>query len=242
MQTIFVWALKNRLSKIEEILNTDLEKVADYFKKWRLQPSLSTTVSSVHHLHNARANQTLKLLLNDQTIRHEPNPVYLGVTLDRTLSFREHLRETAAKVSTRNNLLGMLAGTSWGASAPTLRMSALALCYSVAEYCAPVWSRSPYTRLVDVQLNEAMRTVLGTLRPTPLPWLLVLSHIAPPHVRWKEATTKLLAKIRGNDSFTQTSRIILQPVCHHGIQYGWMFLGKSGQLLMNGVMNGWLLM
>ena len=86
--------------------------------------------------------------------------------------------------------------TSWGASAPTLRTSALALCYSVAEYC----TRSPYTRLVDVQLNEAMRTVSGTLRPTPLPWLPVLSHIAPPHLRRKEATTKLLAKIRGNDS------------------------------------------
>jgi len=42
--------------------------------------------------------------------------------------------------------------------------------------------------------------------------------------------------------FMQTSRIILQPVCHHGIQYGWMFLGKSCQLLTNGVMNGWLLM
>ena len=79
-------------------------------------------------------------------------------------------------------------GTSWGASAPTLRTSALALCYSVAEYSAPVWSRSSYTRLVDVQLNEAMRTVSGTLRPTPLPWLPVLSHIAPPHLRRKEAT------------------------------------------------------
>jgi len=67
MQTMFVWALKDRRFPIEEILNTDLEKLADYFKKWRLQPSLSKTVSSVHHLHNARANanQALKLLLND---------------------------------------------------------------------------------------------------------------------------------------------------------------------------------
>jgi len=167
-----------------------------------------------------------------------PELTRLGVTLDRTLSFREHLRKTAAKVSTRNNLLGMLARTSWGAS--TLRTSALALCYSVAEYCAPVWSRSPYTRLIDVQLNEAMCTVSGTLRPTPLPWLPVLSHIAPPHLCRKEATTKLLGMIACH--FTQTLRIILQPVCHHGIQYGWMFLGKSCQLLMNGVMNGWVQM
>ena len=45
-----------------------------------------------------------------------------------------------------------------------------------------------------------MRTVSGTLRPTPLPWLPVLSHIAPSHLRRKEATAKLLAKICRIDS------------------------------------------
>jgi len=42
----------------------------------------------------------------------------------------------------QNNLIAKLAGTSWGASASTLHTSALALCYSVAEYCCPVWARS----------------------------------------------------------------------------------------------------
>ena len=43
------------------------------------------------------------------------------------------------KLKSRNNLIAKLIGTSWGASASTLRTSALALCYSVAEYCCPVW-------------------------------------------------------------------------------------------------------
>ena len=76
---------------------------------------------------------------------------------------------------------------------------------------AKILSRSPYTRLVDVQLNEAMRTVSGTLRPTPLPWLPVLSHIAPPHLRRKEATTTLLAKIRRNDSLPLRADIENHP-------------------------------
>ena len=44
------------------------------------------------------------------------------------------------KLKNRNNLLMKLAGSTWGASANTLRSSALALCYSAAEYCAPVLS------------------------------------------------------------------------------------------------------
>jgi len=50
--------------------------------------------------------------LNGQHIRHEPNPVYLGVTLDRTLSYHAHLKKYAAKVGTRNNILRLLAGSS----------------------------------------------------------------------------------------------------------------------------------
>ena len=46
---------------------------------------------------------------------------YLGVTLDCTLSYREHLTKIAGKLKNRNNLLMKLAGSTWGASANTLR-------------------------------------------------------------------------------------------------------------------------
>ena len=186
--------------------------MATFFGRWRLQPSSSKTVCCVFHLHNARANQKLNLLLSGQQIRHEPNPVYLGVTMDRSLTFRSHLKKSAAKLGTRNNLLSKLAGSSWGARASTLRTSALAICYSAAEYCAPVWSRSSHTNLIDSQLNETMRIITGTLRPTPLPWLPVLSHIAPPHLRRQEATTKLLTKIELNDSLPLHKDITSHPV------------------------------
>jgi len=112
----------------------------------------------------------------------------------------------------RNNLLSKLAGSSWGAQASTLRTSALAICYSAAEYCAPVWSRSSHTNLIDSQLNETKQIITGTLQPTPLPWLPVLSHIAPPHLRRQEATTKLLTKIELNDSLPLHKDITSHPV------------------------------
>jgi len=77
--------------------------------------------------------------------------------------------QSLCKLKNRNNLLMKLAGSTWGASANALRSSALALCYSAAEYCAPVWSRSAHTSRVDVQLNSTMRLISGTLRSTPLP-------------------------------------------------------------------------
>ena len=52
-------------------------------------------------------------------------PTYLGVTLDCTLTYKPHLRKVAAKTRTRNNLVHMLAGTTWGAGAKTLRRGGL---------------------------------------------------------------------------------------------------------------------
>jgi len=92
-----------------------------------------------------------------------------------------------------------LAGSTWGVSANTLRSSALALCYSAAEYCALIWSRSAHTSQVDEQLNSTMRLISGTIRSTPLPWLSVLSNIEPPALRRKAATDKLEEKIVKHD-------------------------------------------
>ena len=64
--------------------------------------------------------------------------MYLGVTLDRTVSFKEHVAKLQRKVSTRNNLLNNLANSSWGSDPNTFKQSSLALCYSAAEYCAAV--------------------------------------------------------------------------------------------------------
>ena len=125
---------------------------------------------------------------------------HLGVMMDRSLTFHDRTKKTAAKVRTRNNLLNKLAGSTWGVNTKTLRSSAHALCYSTAEYCAPVWCRSSHSKLVDVELNSTMRTITGTLRPTPLPWLSVLSNIAPPHLRREEATASMVEKIRVNPS------------------------------------------
>jgi len=62
--------------------------------------------------------------------------------------------ETSKKVFTRNSLLCKLTGTNWGANARTLRTTAMALCFSSAEYCCPVWERSAHRNKVDIALHE----------------------------------------------------------------------------------------
>ncbi len=55
-----------------------------------------------------------------------------------------------------------------------------------------------------------MRTITGTLRPTPTQWLPVLSNIAPPHLRRQEASAKFLSKIRNNNALP-----VFNDIFHH---------------------------
>lgn len=195
------WAIATSSKSMEETektLTDDLNILKDYFRKWRLQPNANKTEVTCFHLNNRLARRELNVRFGNGLLRHNRYPKYLGVTLDRTLSFKEHLAKTAAKLKTRNNILQKLCGTTWGSSASTLRSTALGLVYSVAEYCAPVWLNSPHVKTVDIQLNHTMRMISGTIRSTPCHWLPILSHITPPGIRRSIALIREYNKILEN--------------------------------------------
>jgi hypothetical protein len=79
-----------------------------------------------------------------------------------------------------------------------LRTSVLGLVYPTAEYCASVWLNSAHTNKIDVQLNESMRLITGTIQSTPLYWLPTLSNIAPAHLRRQQILLREYRKIMRN--------------------------------------------
>ena len=93
------------------------------------------------------------------------------------------MHNTKMKVATRNNLLRKLSNSKWGANTSTIRTTALALCYSVAEYAAPVWARSSHAQKLNTELNIACRAVTGCLKPTNIEDPYLMAGIAPPNIR-----------------------------------------------------------
>ena len=192
--------------ELEETLTEDTTLIKSYFDKWYLRMNTTKTVASVFHLNNHEAKRTLQVKAGETTLPPDQFPKYLGVTLDRTLSYQTHLKGCANKIAKRNNLLKKVAGTQWGASQTVLRTTAVALCYSAAEYCAPAWTRSQHTRVVDTKLRETMRITSGCLKSTPTQWLPVASSIAPPHLRREEVNQKWIKTSRKTPGTFQFSK------------------------------------
>ena len=177
--------------EVSHDLTLDLDIIHEYLNKWHLILSEKKTVVCAFHLNNKLAGKELHVKIKDRVLIHDAHPAYLGVTLDRSLTYREHISKLGKKVNSRVNLIRKLAGTNWGASASTLRTSTLALVHSAAEYCAPVWEASTHTHRIDTVLNSAMRTISGTLKSTPTECLPVLTGIAPHNIRRQISTAKL---------------------------------------------------
>lgn len=128
--------------------------------------------------------------------------------MNRTLTFRSHLESVKDKLKTRNNIIAKLAGTIQGCHTNVLRTSSLAL---VADYCVPVWDRSAHCKKVDVQLNDTMRIITGTVRSTQLEWLPVLSNIAPPDLCRQTQTESILLKLSKHPDLSIQKCIVKPP-------------------------------
>lgn len=101
--------------------------MTNYYKSNQLKTNPNYTLVCCFHLRNRGANKCLNIEWLKKILQSTDHPVYLGDTLDRTLTLSKHCFKTKMKVQTRNNLLRKLAGTQWGALPHTMRTTGLAL-------------------------------------------------------------------------------------------------------------------
>ena len=184
-----------------------MQAITNYLQKWRLILSTAKTTSTAFHLNNRDSQRQLAVSVNGTMLPNCEHPVYLGVTLDRTLTYKHHIEALRRKVNVRNGLLRCLAGSTWGAYTSTLRTGALALVYSAAEYASPVWSRSAHTGKLDVGLYDSLRIITGCMRPTETTFLPVLAGIVPPDIRRESQVARLTKMAMDNPSHLLHDRV-----------------------------------
>ena len=112
---------------LEGTLSQDMSTLSAYLQTWRLKLSHTKTVTTAFHLNNREAKRELKVYNNGGLLPFCPTAIYLGVKLDRSLTFRHHLVALRTKQSSRVTLLRRLVGSGWGAGAKTLRIATLSL-------------------------------------------------------------------------------------------------------------------
>ena len=70
-------------------MSLDIEHLNEYFDYWKLRLTVKKTVATYFHIDNKQAVGKLKVTLAGDVLVHDFAPKYLGVTLDRSLTYKK---------------------------------------------------------------------------------------------------------------------------------------------------------
>ena len=95
---------------MEGTLTQGMVTLSSYLQRWKLKLITTKTVTAAFHLYNKEATRELKVAAEGRILLFSAEPTYLGVKLDRSLSYRRHLVSLRKKLPTCVGLLRRLAG------------------------------------------------------------------------------------------------------------------------------------
>ena len=101
------------------ILSSILLRVSRWASRKRITFSLSKRAFTIFS--RVRVSDELHVSLGNFQLKLDPNPKYLGVWWDSTLSFSFHASKVRAKAWRALNFVRHLAGRDWGASFSTMK-------------------------------------------------------------------------------------------------------------------------
>ena len=100
-----VTAKYTNFQEVEQKIEETLGELTHYYISNSLRTNPDKTQATAFHLRNREAKRSLQVSWNGVDLENTDTPKYLGVILDRTLSYNTHIHNTKIKVATRNNLL-----------------------------------------------------------------------------------------------------------------------------------------
>ena len=111
---ITVWATGVKIPDLEDSVNSYLEEIIAYLKDNSLLISAPKSTVTLFSPDPHQAKTHSRILIEDSQLPLAQCPKILAIYLDTSLSFNKHSGYVAERVSSRNNILKALAGTSWG--------------------------------------------------------------------------------------------------------------------------------
>ena len=174
-----LWNASESLPAATIRMQETLNKVGKWAADWGVTINCSKTVATCFSLSTQK--ETIQLTINNKAIPQEDTPTFLGIKLDKRLTWNTHIKETESRATRRLAVMKKLAGTDWGANSKILKQIYTGYVRPVMEYGSATWStasKSNTHRLSTVQ-NTGMRIITGGLKTTPIAALETTTKLAP---------------------------------------------------------------
>uniref|UniRef100_A0A2S2QP02 Retrovirus-related Pol polyprotein from type-1 retrotransposable element R1 2 n=1 Tax=Sipha flava TaxID=143950 RepID=A0A2S2QP02_9HEMI len=196
---------------LESAMNTALARVAEWMEDNDLKLAIPKTEAIM--LTSKRAYERPSFMINGEPVQLKEQIRYLGVELNRSMSFKNYIKTAAAKAEkTAAALTRILPNV--GGPRQRIRKILSSVVHSQLLYAAPVWSGSLVHEHYVKMLERPQRTiglrVAMAYRTVSTQAALVVSGLIPAYLMAIERTETANGRKEGNLDTTETRNRTLQ--------------------------------
>ncbi|SLM36675.1 Ribonuclease H-like domain [Lasallia pustulata] len=177
-----------------------LQEVTKTVFTWAEENAVQIDDSKTELIHFARGQKeaTAEVILPNKTVIKPVNEVkWLGIWLDRKLTFKTHVQKKASAATSVLHLIHRLMNSEWGLSAQAGKQLYTACITSISDYGAEIWwkNQRSYQDLLQKLQNTALRKILGAFRTSPGAAMEIEASIEPVKVRLNKKCRKYALRV-----------------------------------------------
>ena len=173
-----------------ELAVKKLQKALDVIEAWgtywgfKISPDKTKAIIFSRKIKDVKTD-SFRLTLNGKTLDFVDKVTFLGLTMDRKLTWKHHIDQLIVKCNKDLNLMRMISGTTFGADKKCLVNLYKALILSKLDYGAQAFNSAHKSQLgrLNIIQNEALRIATRARRTTPIPALEVECGVLPLSLR-----------------------------------------------------------
>ena len=163
-----LWTASEYTTTASHRMQESMNSISEWANRWLVTINRIKTVATCFSL--SPNKEKFSLQIDGEEVPQQDTPTYLGVTLDRKLTWTPHISVMENKSMRKMAIMKKLAGTRWGANSRILKQAYTGSVRPHLEYASTSWSTAARTntaKLGKVQ-NAALRLITGGMKTTPI--------------------------------------------------------------------------
>ena len=209
---LVIYRTSKNIQTSSRVLQNTIKKLEEWAKNvgLRFSPTKSEVVHFWRGIKGGSNREYTPLKLYQSEIPHKETARFLGMILDRKLSWLPHIQSLKAEALRSLNILKVVSRVNYGPERKTLLQLYWAICKSKIDYGSQIYSSAGTDALdkLNTVHNEALRLCTGAFRSSPEKSLQVEAGSPPLDLQRDEQVLRYIIRLESSPKYLEKLNVL----------------------------------